>query len=111
MRRDEHDRRSVTAQRQFLLQIGPGHPRQRHVEDQASCLADTIGCEKLLRSTNELVTKDELMQRVWPGTIVGDNALHVHISAIRKTLGRDRAIGSNTTNRAMARSSRTQTIH
>lgn len=46
----------------------------------------------LVQSANELVTKDTLMDRIWPGGIVGENTLHVHIAAIRKALGRDRAM-------------------
>ena len=46
--------------------------------------------EVLVRSANELVTKDALMDRVWPGATVGENTLAVHISTIRKVLGRDR---------------------
>ena len=37
----------------------------------------------------ELVSKDELMRRVWPGGVVEENTLQVHISAIRKALGDD----------------------
>ena len=48
--------------------------------------------EALVQSVNELVTKDELMERVWPGATVGENALQVHISAIRKAFGQDRAM-------------------
>jgi predicted ATPase/DNA-binding winged helix-turn-helix (wHTH) protein len=48
--------------------------------------------EVLVRSANELVTKDALMDRIWPGAMVGENTLQVHISAIRKALGRDRAM-------------------
>jgi non-specific serine/threonine protein kinase len=43
--------------------------------------------EALVRADGQLVTKDELMDRVWPGAIVGDNTLQVHISAVRKALG------------------------
>src|SRR5271154_3933429 len=43
--------------------------------------------EVLVRSAGRLVTKDDLMDRVWPGAIVGDNTLQVHISALRKALG------------------------
>ena len=32
------------------------------------------------------------MSGVWPGVIIGENTIHVHISAIRKALGPDRAI-------------------
>ena len=46
----------------------------------------------LVQSATELVTKDELMERVWPGGIVGENTLHVHISAVRKALGPDRGM-------------------
>jgi non-specific serine/threonine protein kinase len=44
----------------------------------------------LVQSAGELVTKDELMARVWPGAIVEENKLQVHISAVRKALGPDR---------------------
>src|SRR5262249_4751501 len=40
----------------------------------------------------QLVTKDDLMERIWPGAIVGDNTLHVHISAVRKAFGSDRGM-------------------
>ena len=39
--------------------------------------------EALAQAGGELVTKDDLMGRIWPGAIVGDNSLHVHIFAIR----------------------------
>ena len=44
----------------------------------------------LVQSAGELVTKDELMARVWPGAIVEENKLQVHMSAVRKALGTDR---------------------
>ena len=44
----------------------------------------------LVESAGKLVAKDELMARVWPGVIVEENTLEVHISAIRKALGPDR---------------------
>ncbi len=43
--------------------------------------------EVLAQSAGELVTKDELMNRVWPGAIVMENTLHVHTAAVRKALG------------------------
>ncbi|HWZ39500.1 MAG TPA: winged helix-turn-helix domain-containing protein [Bradyrhizobium sp.] len=46
----------------------------------------------LVQSATELVTKDHLMERVWPGAVVGEGTLHVHISAVRKALGEDRAM-------------------
>ena len=44
--------------------------------------------EVLVQSAGELVTKNDLTARVWPGAIVEENTLEVHISAIRKALGR-----------------------
>lgn len=46
--------------------------------------------EVLAQSAGELVTKDQLMDRVWRGAIVEENTLQVHISAVRKALGADR---------------------
>jgi non-specific serine/threonine protein kinase len=48
--------------------------------------------EALVRAAGALVTKDDLMRRVWPGIVVEDNTLQVHISAIRKALGADRGM-------------------
>jgi len=43
--------------------------------------------EVLAQSAGELVTKDELMNRVWPGAIVMEGTLHVHAAAVRRALG------------------------
>jgi DNA-binding winged helix-turn-helix (wHTH) protein/TolB-like protein len=43
----------------------------------------------LAKAEGALVTKDELMATVWPKAIVEDNAIQVHIVAMRKVLGRD----------------------
>ncbi|MGE4079602.1 MAG: winged helix-turn-helix domain-containing protein, partial [Reyranella sp.] len=48
--------------------------------------------EVLAQAGGQLVTKDDLMERIWPGAIVGDNTLQVHISAVRKALGSDRGL-------------------
>jgi predicted ATPase/DNA-binding winged helix-turn-helix (wHTH) protein len=48
--------------------------------------------EVLAQARGQLVTKDELMGRIWPGAVVGDNTLHVHISAVRKVFGADRGM-------------------
>ena len=44
----------------------------------------------LVESANELVTKYQLMDRIWPGALVGENTVQVHISTIRKVLDQDR---------------------
>jgi predicted ATPase/DNA-binding winged helix-turn-helix (wHTH) protein len=48
--------------------------------------------EALVQSAGELVSKDDLIDRVWRGAIVGDNTLQVHVSAIRKALGSHRGM-------------------
>ena len=46
----------------------------------------------LVQADGELVSKNDLMDQVWPGAIVEENALQVHIAAIRKALGDDRGM-------------------
>jgi len=44
----------------------------------------------LIEAHGKLVTKDELLSRVWPNTIVEENTLQFQISMLRKALGKDR---------------------
>jgi predicted ATPase/DNA-binding winged helix-turn-helix (wHTH) protein len=44
----------------------------------------------LIEACGELVTKDELLSRVWPNTTVEENNLQFQISTLRKALGEDR---------------------
>ena len=46
----------------------------------------------LMETNGGLVTKDELLSRVWRGTIVDENTLHFQVSALRKALGTDRDV-------------------
>jgi predicted ATPase/DNA-binding winged helix-turn-helix (wHTH) protein len=46
----------------------------------------------LASNRGTLVSKEELIRHVWPNTVVEDNNLEVHISAIRKALGADRGL-------------------
>ncbi|GAA0756569.1 helix-turn-helix transcriptional regulator [Ideonella azotifigens] len=41
----------------------------------------------LVERAGQLVSKDELMQRVWAGLIVEDNNIAVHVAQLRKALG------------------------
>jgi TolB-like protein len=43
----------------------------------------------LASAGGDVVTKDELLARVWPGLVVEENNLQVQISALRKILDRD----------------------
>ena len=46
----------------------------------------------LLEADGSLVTKDELLSRVWPGIVVSEENLKVQVSALRKALGADRDV-------------------
>ena len=48
----------------------------------------------LAAAQGELVTKDQIMERVWQGNVVEENAIQVHVSALRKALG-DQESGAN----------------
>jgi predicted ATPase/DNA-binding winged helix-turn-helix (wHTH) protein len=48
--------------------------------------------EVLVQAGGALVTKDDLMERIWSGVYVEENTLRVHISAVRKALGQQRDI-------------------
>ena len=48
----------------------------------------------LVERHGELVSKDEIMETVWPGTVVEDNNLTVQISTLRRVLDQARAEGS-----------------
>ena len=44
----------------------------------------------LVEAQGELVTKDDLLARVWAGTVVEENNLQVQVSTLRKAFGVDR---------------------
>jgi DNA-binding response OmpR family regulator len=46
----------------------------------------------LLESRGSLITKDDIMRRVWPSTVVDECNLRVQMSALRKVLGEDREV-------------------
>jgi DNA-binding winged helix-turn-helix (wHTH) protein len=45
----------------------------------------------LVERAGETIRKDELIARTWPATVVEENALRVHVAALRKALGDGRA--------------------
>jgi predicted ATPase/DNA-binding winged helix-turn-helix (wHTH) protein len=87
-----------TPSRQSVYQCGPWEIDPTRRELRSRGVAVPIGgrafeiVEVLVRSAGDLVTKDDLMDRVWRGAIVEDNTLQVHISAVRKALGPDRGM-------------------
>src|SRR6516225_3486159 len=48
----------------------------------------------LIERAGEVVSKDEMVTAVWPGTVVEDSNLTVQISALRRVLDRGRSNGS-----------------
>src|ERR1700746_1357092 len=46
----------------------------------------------LLQADGSLVTKEELLSRVWPGIVVSEENLKVQVSALRKALGAERDV-------------------
>jgi TolB-like protein/Tfp pilus assembly protein PilF len=46
----------------------------------------------LVHKAGDLVTKAELFEKVWPGLVVEENNLQVHISTLRKLLGAERIV-------------------
>src|SRR5215475_9783116 len=43
----------------------------------------------LVQQRGRLITKDELLKRLWPESFVEEGSLNVHVSALRKALGED----------------------
>jgi TolB-like protein len=48
----------------------------------------------LVEARGALVTKDELLRRVWPGTVVEENNLQVQVAVLRKVFGEDGLIAT-----------------
>jgi DNA-binding winged helix-turn-helix (wHTH) protein len=48
----------------------------------------------LVDRPGELVSRDEIMEAVWPGTVVEDSNLNVQVAALRRILDQDRELGS-----------------
>src|SRR5258706_9749376 len=63
-----------------LLKDGESIALRARAFDLLVALADRAG---------QLVTKDELLDRVWPRVVVEEAVLHVQVSALRKVLGAD----------------------
>src|SRR6202008_4661484 len=66
--------------KRLLLQDGATISLRPRAFDLLVALVDRAG---------HLLTKDDLLERVWPKTVVEEAALHVQVSALRKVLGCD----------------------
>jgi TolB-like protein/Tfp pilus assembly protein PilF len=69
----------------FRLDFGRRELRRGDAAVRLGGRAIGILCE-LVAAKGQLVTKDMLIDRVWAGVIVEDNAIQVHVSALRKAL-------------------------
>jgi DNA-binding winged helix-turn-helix (wHTH) protein len=76
--------RLLPDQRLLLLRDKPVHVGSRAL-DILTALVERPG---------ELVTKDELMSKVWPDTLVEPANVTVHIAAVRRALGDARRAGA-----------------
>lgn len=77
-RREYQLGRLLLEPRRRLLRDGHMVPLGRKALDILSVLAEAEGA---------LVTKDELMEAIWPGLAIEENAIQVHVAAVRKALG------------------------
>jgi len=68
-----------------VLDVGHRQLRNGEVPVQVGNLEFDILCV-LAEANGEVVTKDEILAKVWPGRVVEDNAIQVHVSALRKAL-------------------------
>jgi DNA-binding winged helix-turn-helix (wHTH) protein len=85
------DRESTTTARfgRFLL----NSHRRELLADGVPVPIGSRACDILIvlvEARGQLVTKDELLSRVWPGRLVEENNLPFQVSALRKALGPDR---------------------
>ncbi|WP_321950560.1 winged helix-turn-helix domain-containing protein [Paraburkholderia bannensis] len=74
----QFDRVSVSLASRELFLDGQPHPLSARAFDILALLIEADG---------SIVSKDDIFDAVWPSTIVIDNNIQVHISALRKLLG------------------------
>jgi len=97
-RRDRNNPRRAWALRQSLRTMNPGRrccggiPQIRTRAGFPQTLGRNLGTtagltNPLVERPGEVVGKDELMTRVWPGTFVEEGNLKFQVSALRRTLG------------------------
>jgi predicted ATPase/DNA-binding winged helix-turn-helix (wHTH) protein len=82
---------SVQTESAFEFESFRLFPSQRLLLDgQNPCVLGSRAAEilvLLLERAGEMVSKQELLQRIWPDSLVDEANLRVHVSALRKALG------------------------
>ncbi|WP_322044561.1 ATP-binding protein [Paraburkholderia sp. J67] len=79
-----------------MIQIGALRVSFERREIQRNGLVVRVGArafdvlEVLYRANGAVLSKDAIMDAVWPGAIVEENRLQVHVAALRKLLGEER---------------------
>src|SRR5579863_7661421 len=69
----------------FRLDLGRRELRRHEAPVRIHRRALGILCV-LAEAQGEIVGKDELMDRLWPGRVVEEGNLYVHVAALRKSL-------------------------
>lgn len=87
----EQGQRPVYAAGRWEIDLARRELRSRGVPVPLGNRAFEIVSE-LVQAGGKLISKNDLMQRVWPGLSVEEIALRVHVSAIRKAFGADRSM-------------------
>jgi DNA-binding winged helix-turn-helix (wHTH) protein len=80
--------REVYQFREFTLDVGERRLARGEVQVRLPPKAQDL-LVMLVRQPGRLLTKDELLARIWPDTFVEESILTVHVSAVRKALGDD----------------------
>ncbi len=86
----------MSEQKQHFYEFGPFRldPQKRRLLRDSELLRLTPKAFDLLlvlvEESGRTVEKDELLERVWPGTVVEENNLNQNITALRKSLGDSR---------------------
>ena len=87
----ELSQRPVYAAGRWEIDLARRELRSRGVPVPLGGRAFAIVVE-LVQAAGQLVSKNDLLQKVWPGVSVEEIALRVHVAAIRKALGADRSM-------------------
>jgi DNA-binding winged helix-turn-helix (wHTH) protein len=90
--------RSIPATADAALEFGRFRVLLRHRQLLADGVPVELGTRAfdlllaLLEADGLLLTKEELVSRVWPDVVVSEENLKVQVSALRKALGADRDV-------------------